>query len=150
MRCALLVVMFLAAFAACSAPSRERRVIRTDHAPAPIGPYSQAVLAGDTLYVAGQLGADPATRELVAGGIQAETRQALRNLGAVLEAAGFGFGDVVQANVYLQDLAEFTAMNEVYAEFFKAPASAPARATVGVAVPKGARVEIALIAVRQR
>jgi len=143
----LVVLLSLFALAACVAGG-ERRTIRTDRAPAPIGPYSQAVLVGDTLYVAGQIGLDPATRELVAGGIQAETRQTLRNLQAVLDAAGFTFGDVVQTNVYLADLAEFSAMNEVYGKFFRDPA--PARATVGVVVPKGARIEIALIAVRAR
>ncbi len=132
--------------AACSAP--ERRVVRTEAAPAPIGPYSQAVLAGDTLYVAGQVGLDPATGALVAGGIREETRRVLANLRAVLEAGGFGPRDVVQATVYLADLAEFPAMNEVYAGFFDA--DPPARATVQVAaLPKGARVEIALVAVRR-
>jgi 2-iminobutanoate/2-iminopropanoate deaminase len=138
--------MLLGALAACGAPAR--RTIRTERAPVPIGPYSQAVLVGDTLWAAGQIGLDPASGALVAGGIQAETRQALRNLGAVLDEAGFSFADVVMAHVYLSDLTEFAAMNEVYAEFLGA--SAPARATVGVVVPKGARVEIALTAVRTR
>jgi len=146
MRGALPAAMVLGALAACGAPAR--RTIRTARAPVPIGPYSQAVLVGDTLFAAGQIGLDPASGALVAGGIQAETRQALRNLGAVLDEAGFSFADVVMAHVYLADLAEFAAMNEVYAEFFGAPA--PARATVGVVVPKGARVEIALTAVRTR
>jgi 2-iminobutanoate/2-iminopropanoate deaminase len=122
--------------------------ISTPDAPQAIGPYSQAFRAGDTLYLAGQLGLDPATRELVAGGIQAETRRALENLKAVLAAAGFSLGEVVQAQVFLADLADFAAMNEVYATYF--PADPPARATVQVAaLPRGARVEIALVAVRK-
>ncbi len=141
------MLSMVAVLAACSA-GPPRRTIRTDAAPPPIGPYSQAVQVGDTLWVAGQIGIDPKTQALVPGGIAAETRQALRNLGAVLAAAGFAFGDVVQANVYLHDLAEFAAMNAVYAEFLGT--AAPARATVGVMVPKGARVEIALVAVRAR
>ncbi len=122
--------------------------VSTPEAPQAIGPYSQAFRAGDTLYLAGQLGLDPATRELVPGGIQAETRRALENLKAVLATAGFSLGEVVQAQVFLADLADFAAMNEVYATYF--PAEPPARATVQVAaLPRGARVEIALVAVRK-
>jgi len=136
------------ALAGCAA-NGARRTISSTNAPAPIGPYSQAVRVGETLYIAGQVGADAQSGTLVAGGIQAETRQALMNLSAVLAEAGFTLHDVVQANVYLADLAEFGAMNEVYAEFF--PEAPPARATVGVAaLPKGARVEIALVAARTR
>lgn len=140
--------LVLALLAACST-TPERRTISTDKAPGPIGPYSQAIQVGETLYAAGQIGADPSSRSLVAGGIQAETRQALKNLGAVLDRAGFSFDDVVQVTVYLADLAEFGAMNEVYETYFSA--SKPARATVGVAeLPRGARVEITLVAVRTR
>ena len=122
--------------------------VSTPEAPQAIGPYSQAFRAGDTLYLAGQLGLDPATRELVPGGIQAETRRALENLKAVLAAAGFSLREVVQAQVFLADLADFAAMNEVYATYF--PEEPPARATVQVAaLPRGARVEIALVAVRK-
>ena len=122
--------------------------VSTPEAPPAIGPYSQAFRAGDTLYLAGQLGLDPATRELVAGGIEAETRRALENLKAVLAAAGFSLREVVQAQVFLADLADFAAMNEVYATYF--PEEPPARATVQVAaLPRGARVEIALVAVRK-
>lgn len=125
------------------------RVIETDRAPPAIGPYSQGILVGNTLYLAGQLGMDPETGELVEGGIVPETRRALDNLGAVLEAAGFGFEDVVQSQVFLADLEEFGAMNEVYAGYFgDAP---PARATVEAArLPRDARVEIMLTAVRTR
>jgi 2-iminobutanoate/2-iminopropanoate deaminase len=140
--------LLLAGLAACTA-APARRTIATHKAPKPIGPYSQAVQVGSTLYLAGQIGADPSSGSLVAGGIQAETSQALANLGAVLDSAGFSFADVVQATVYLADLHEFEAMNEIYARYFSA--SKPARATVGVAeLPRGARVEIALVAVRAR
>lgn len=138
----------LALAAACtSRPTRS--AVLSSGAPAPIGPYSQAVRSGDTLYLAGQIGLDPLGPGLVAGGIQAETRRALANLAAVLHDAGFALSDVVSTTVYMVDLGEFNALNEVYAESFgTAP---PARATVGVAaLPRGARVEIAAIAVRAR
>ncbi len=130
--------------------ARPRHVtILTSEAPQPVGPYSQAVVAGDMLFAAGQIGLDPATGELVSGGIEPETGQALANLRAVLAAAGFVLADVVQVQVYLADLADYPAMNAVYAEFFgQRP---PARAAVGVAaLPRGARVEIQLVAVRAR
>jgi 2-iminobutanoate/2-iminopropanoate deaminase len=123
------------------------RVIETDGAPAAIGPYSQAILAGSTLYLAGQIGLDPDTGEMVEGGIEAETRRVMENLGAVLAAAGFGFEDVVQSQVFLADLEEFAAMNAIYGEYFRE--SPPARATVQAArIPRDARVEIMMTAVR--
>lgn len=126
-----------------------RHVIATPDAPAAIGPYSQGVQVGSTLYLAGQIALDPATGEMVAGGIEAETRQVMENLGAVLRAAGLGFEHVVQSQVFLVDLDEFAAMNGVYGEYFgEAP---PARATVQVAgLPRNARVEILLTAVGGR
>ena len=128
---------------------RAHRVVRSEAAPAPIGPYSQAVEARGTLYVAGQIGVDPRTGELADGGVEAQTRRVFASLEAVLEAAHYSPADVVQATVYLADLRDFEAMNAVYAEFFGS--TRPARATVGVsALPRGARVEIALIAVRAR
>jgi 2-iminobutanoate/2-iminopropanoate deaminase len=130
------------------APGRApaRATLRTERAPAPIGPYSQAVRAGDTLWLAGQIGSDPRTGELAGGGIEAQTRQALANVAAVLEAAGGSLGDVVQTQVFLTDLAEFASFNAVYAESF--PSAPPARATVQVsALPRGARVEIVCTAV---
>jgi len=128
--------------------SEARQVIETERAPAAIGPYSQGILVGPTLYLAGQIALDPETGEMVEGGIQAETRQVMENLGAVLEAAGFGFEDVVQSQVFLADLEEFGAMNEVYGEYFGE--EAPARATVQVArIPRDARVEIMFTAVRR-
>ncbi len=123
-----------------------REVIATPKAPAAIGPYSQAVRAGDVLYCAGQIGIDPATGKLVEG-VEAQTRQALANLAAVCEAAGFKLGDAVQTQVFLSDLADFEAMNRVYAERF--PKDPPARATAQVArLPRDARVEILLTAQR--
>ncbi len=123
-----------------------REAVSTSAAPAAIGPYSQAVRAGQFVFVSGQIALDPGTGALVAGGIAAETRQALQNVGAILAAAGTSFGHVVRSTVFLADLADFAAMNEVYAAFFATPA--PARATVQVArLPRDARVEIDVIAV---
>jgi 2-iminobutanoate/2-iminopropanoate deaminase len=129
-------------------PATPRLRISTNRAPAAIGPYSQAVLAGNTLYLAGQIALDPAGGEMVGSGdIRAETRQVMENLEAVLAAAGFGFDQVVQSQVFLVDLEDFGAMNEVYAGYFDDVP--PARATVGVAsLPRGARVEIIMTAVR--
>jgi len=123
------------------------RAIETTGAPRPIGPYSQAIAApaGGLVFTAGMVGNDPASGGLVAGGIAAETERALDNLEAVLAAAGLTFADVVKTTVYLLDLAEFPAMNAVYAR--RMGAHHPARATVGVAaLPIGARVEIAMVA----
>ena len=133
--------------AACSRGGRE--VITTaPGAPPAIGPYSQAVRVGDTLYLAGQIGIDAQTGAFVPGGIGPQTRRALENCRAVLETAGFTLTDVVQAQVFLEDIDDFAAMNEVYATFF--PQAPPARATVEVAeLPRGAKVEVMLTAVRQ-
>jgi 2-iminobutanoate/2-iminopropanoate deaminase len=129
-------------------PSPNKLVAHTDKAPQAIGPYSQAVSNGDYVYTAGQIGLDPATADLVAGGIQAETRQALTNLSHVLEASGSSLSLALKTTVYLSDMQEFGAMNSVYAEFF--PSEPPARSTVGVvSLPKGARVEIDVIAARR-
>jgi 2-iminobutanoate/2-iminopropanoate deaminase len=125
-----------------------RDVVLSPRAPAPVGPYSQAIRAGDLLFVAGQIPLDPATGALPEG-IEAQARLALRNLQAVLEAGGASLADVAKTTVFLVDLDEFAAMNAVYATFFgSAP---PARACVEVArLPKGARVEIEAIAVLAR
>ncbi len=121
-----------------------KEVISTDKAPPAIGPYSQAVRVGNLLFLAGQIGINPATGQLEEG-IEAQTRQALLNLKAVLEAAGASLENVVRVGVFLQDLKDFQAMNAVYAEFF--PKSPPARTTVQVAaLPRGALVEIDAIA----
>jgi len=122
--------------------------VKTDKAPAAIGPYSQAVVVDPWIYCSGQIAIDPASGELVGGGVAAETEQALRNLAAVLEAAGSGLDQVVKTTVYLADMAEFAEMNEVYARFF--PRQPPARAAIqAAALPKGVRVEIDCVATRR-
>lgn len=122
-----------------------RQAIHSAAAPAAIGPYSQAVRSGELVFTAGQTPIDPATGQLVAGGVAHQTRQVFENLRAVLIAAGLDLGHVVKANVYLVDMADFPAMNEVYGTMFEAPY--PARTTVAVAaLPLGARVEIELVA----
>jgi len=118
-----------------------KSAITSNGAPQAIGPYSQAVRTGQWLFCSGQIGLDPATGELVPGGVVAEAGRVLENLRAVLTAAGGALDDVVRTTIYLVDLADFGRVNEVYARFFRAPF--PARATVGVAaLPRGARVEI--------
>jgi 2-iminobutanoate/2-iminopropanoate deaminase len=117
----------------------------TDQAPAAIGPYAQAVTAGGFLFTSGQIPLDPATGEIVSGGFEAQARQVLANLRAVLTSAGCGFSDVVKATVYVADLADFPKLNTLYAEAMAS--HRPARSTVQVAaLPKGALVEIDLIA----
>ena len=125
-----------------------RRAVKTDRAPAAVGPYSQAVLAGETLYVSGQIALDPATGGAVGSTAAQQTRGVLENLRAIVEAAGMSLADVVKVTVYLVDLREFGAVNEVYAGFF--PGDPPARATVEVsALPKGMLVEMDAVAVRR-
>jgi len=120
--------------------------IATPDAPRAIGPYSQAVRAGDLVFLSGQIGLDPATGNLVAGGVEAETEQVLRNLAAGLAAAGLTFANVVRTTIYLTDLGNFARVNEIYGRFVTEPY--PARATVGVAaLPRGAAVEIDAVAV---
>jgi 2-iminobutanoate/2-iminopropanoate deaminase len=118
-----------------------RIAISTAQAPAAIGPYSQAIRADGFLFCSGQLGLDPATGDFVAGDVEAQAEQALQNLGAVLEAAGLTFGDVVKTTIFLADMGDFAAVNGVYGRFVTDPP--PARSTVAVAaLPKGGRVEI--------
>jgi 2-iminobutanoate/2-iminopropanoate deaminase len=126
-----------------------RSAVATTNAPAAIGPYSQAIRIGNVLYTSGQVALDPATGELVAGGIEAQTTRVLENLKAVLTAAGLDFAHVVKTTVFLKDMADFTAMNTLYAKSFAPEGTvAPARSTVQVAaLPKGALVEIECIAV---
>lgn len=126
----------------------KKQVIVTDKAPKAIGPYSAGIRNGNFVYTAGQIGLIPDTGEVVAGGIEAETRQALLNLQAVLEAGGATLADVVKTTVFLKDMGEFGAMNGVYAEFFKE--NPPARSAVQVAaLPKGVAVEIEAVAILQ-
>ena len=123
------------------------KAIATPNAPAAIGPYSQGIAAGNTAYISGQLPIDPATGEFAGADIASQTRQSLTNLKAILEANGMAMSDVVKTTVLLADIAEFAAMNAVYAEFFAQPD--PARAAYQVAnLPKGAKVEIEAIAVK--
>ena len=124
-----------------------KRRLATDGAPAAIGPYSQAIDTESTVYCSGQIGVDPTTGSLVAGGVARQTERALRNLGAVLEAAGLGYADVVKTTCFLADIGDFAAFNEVYGRYFPDPP--PARSTFAVAaLPKGGLVEIEAIAVR--
>ena len=122
------------------------QAIHTDNAPAAIGPYSQAVKAGNTIYVSGQLPVDPATGEFAGDSIAEQTKQSLTNIKNILEKAGAGMENVVKTTVLLSDINDFAAMNEVYATFFKEPF--PTRAAFQVAaIPKGAKVEIEAVAV---
>ena len=122
-----------------------RQAISTSHAPAAIGPYSQAIRSGNLLFLSGQIPLDPATGALVPGGIEEQTRQVFTNIGAILEAAGLSFDAVVSATVYVMDMNDFAKVNEIYATYFSSPA--PARATVQVArLPRDSRVEIQVIA----
>jgi 2-iminobutanoate/2-iminopropanoate deaminase len=124
-----------------------RQAVFSASAPQPIGPYSAALEAGPLLFISGQVPIDPATGELVGGDIRAQTRRVLANVGALLEAAGLAFGHVVRTTVFLADMGDFAAMNEVYAEHFTPPY--PARSTVQAArLPRDARIEIDVIAVR--
>jgi 2-iminobutanoate/2-iminopropanoate deaminase len=123
-----------------------RKAIVTSEAPAAVGPYSQAVAAGHTLYCAGQIPLDPVSGEMVAGGVPEQTERVLENIAGVLRANGMDFSHVVKATVFMTDLAQFGEMNAVYAKYFHSPY--PARSTVQVvALPKGAQVEIEVIAV---
>ena len=122
-----------------------KKIVSTEKAPKAIGPYSQAIRTENLLFTAGQVGLDPATMEMVEGGIEAQTRQVLTNLKHVLETADSGMNFVVKTTVFLQEMSDFAKMNAMYAEFF--PENPPARSTVQVAgLPKGALVEIECIA----
>jgi 2-iminobutanoate/2-iminopropanoate deaminase len=133
---------------ACGGVKRSKimkKQVQTDKAPKAIGPYSQAIIANGFVFCSGQIPIDPATGELNTGAIEDQTRQVLKNVGAVLEAAGSSYDDVVKTTVFLNDMNDFAKMNVVYAEFFKAPN--PARAAVQVArLPRDVKVEIEAIA----
>lgn len=125
-----------------------KKIINTSKAPAPIGPYNQAVLIKDTLYISGQIPIDPTTGELVEGDIKAETRQSMENLKAILAEAGMTFGHVIKSSIFIKDMNQFAQINEVYGTYFDAD-TAPARETVEVAnLPKFVNVEISMIAVK--
>lgn len=123
----------------------EKRAVKTENAPAAIGPYEQAIRVGEFLYTSGQIAIDPVTGEMAPGGIEEETERVLKNLEAILSADGLTFGSVVKTTVYLADMADFARMNRVYEKFFSA--NKPARSCVqAAALPKGAIVEIDVIA----
>jgi len=141
----LLSILFLTGCGETETASQDRHSLSTEAAPEAIGPYSQAIQVGRTIYCSGQIGIHPETDSLVAGGIKAETRQVLDNLAAVLQAGGASLDDVVQAQVFLADLDDYQAMNEVYGTYFET--APPARAAVEAArLPAGARVEIMVTA----
>ena len=125
-----------------------KKIISTTNAPAPIGPYNQAVFAGDTLFVSGQIPLDPKTGELVSGDIAAETKMVMQNLEAILTEAGLTFENVVKSSIFLSDMNSFAQVNEVYGTFYTEE-TAPARETVEVAnLPKFVNVEISVIAIK--
>lgn len=125
-----------------------KKIVSTSKAPDPIGPYNQAVLIKDTLYISGQIALDPATGELVKGDVKTETKQSLENLKAILEAADMTFENVVKTSIFIKDMNQFSLINEVYGTYFD-PETAPARETVEVAnLPKFVNVEISMIAVK--
>ncbi len=124
----------------------EKKIIKTDNAPAPIGPYNQAVQAGNMLFISGQIALDPKTGELLQGDIHTETKLVMENLKAILTAAGTDFSQVIKSTIFLMDMGQFAQVNEVYGSYFD-NATAPARETVQVSgLPKGVKVEISVIA----
>lgn len=124
-----------------------KKIINTESAPKAIGPYSQAVEANGTLYISGQVPIDPATAKVIDGGIVEQTEQVMKNIGAILQAAGYSYKDVVKSTCLLSDMANFQAMNEVYGKYY--PENSPARAAYGVVkLPLGVLVEIETIAVK--
>ena len=126
----------------------ERRAVRTGAAPAPIGPYEQAVIAGQFVFLSGQIGFDPSTGKMVPGGVSEQTTRALENVKAVLEAAGSSLSNVVRVGVYLADMSDFGAMNEIYSKYFGD--AKPARSAIAVKdLPAGALVEMDAVALIQ-
>lgn len=124
-----------------------KRIIHTEKAPAAVGPYSQAIEAGGTLYVSGQVPLEPETGNIVMGGIREQTEQVMRNIGAILEEAGYGFEHVIKSTCLLSDMANFKAMNEIYAKYY--PKDQPARAAFAVKeLPLGVLIEIESIAIK--
>ena len=125
-----------------------KQIIFTQKAPNPIGPYSQAILVGNTLYTSGQIAIDPNTNHLIIHSVAEEAKQVMKNLEAVLEAAGMAFDDVIKSTIFLTDMDDFAKVNEIYGSYFNEH-NAPARETVEVAgLPKGVNVEISMIAVK--
>ncbi|WP_243630191.1 RidA family protein [Taibaiella soli] len=127
--------------------SMEKKIIRTDNAPAPIGPYNQAVQFGNMLFVSGQIALDAVSGELIQGDIQTETKKVMENLKAILTEAGMDFSNVLKSTIFLMDMGQFAQVNEVYGSYFGE--DAPARETVQVAgLPKGVKVEISVVAAK--
>lgn len=125
-----------------------KKIIFTDKAPAPIGPYNQAVLVGNTLYTSGQIAINPVNNELVLIDIETETKQVMENMKAVLEAAGMTFEDVIKSSIFISDMNDFAKINSIYGSYFDEK-NAPARETVQVAcLPKNVNVEISMIAIK--
>ena len=126
-----------------------RKAVFSEHAPTPVGPYSQAIMADDVLFVSGQLGIDPVSGKLAGGGVKAEAIRCLENVKAILSSAGLEMKDIVKVTVFVTDISRFKEVNEAYAPFFHDPV--PARSTVGVlALPLGAKVEIEVVAVKSK
>jgi 2-iminobutanoate/2-iminopropanoate deaminase len=124
-----------------------KEIVYSEKAPKPIGPYSQAVWVGNLIFLSGQIGIDPNTGELVAGGVLAETRQVMNNIGAILAKINLSFDNIIKTTIFLTNLADFAQVNQIYAEYFKQ--DFPARSTIEVkALPKGAKIEIEVIAQR--
>jgi 2-iminobutanoate/2-iminopropanoate deaminase len=156
-----LILLIFAFAVACSAPKTEeiadnsniaettsRQIVKTEKAPLPIGPYNQGIVAGNTLYTAGQIAIDPTNNEMVTANVEVEAVQVLENLKAVIEASEFNMDQVVKTTIYLTDLNDFATVNNIYGSYFK-EGNAPARVTVQVAsLPKNARMEISMIAVK--
>lgn len=140
----LLLILSLTLLCGCST----KKIVSTDKAPAAIGPYSQAVIVGDTVYCSGQIAIDPATNEFIGGDIVAQTKQVFSNIKGLLEAAGSSLNKVVKVNVFLADINDFTTVNEIYATYFE-EGSYPARSAMEVAnLPKGALIEIEVTAIK--
>lgn len=145
-RYSLIAVILITSALAVGAQSPVKKAIATDEAPKAIGPYSQAIVANGFVFAAGQIGSDPKTGTLVEGGIEAETEQVLKNIEAVLKAAGSSMKDVVKATVFLADMNDFAKMNAIYGKWMGEPY--PARSTVQVArLPRDARIEIEVVAI---
>lgn len=125
-----------------------KTIINTDNAPAPLGPYNQAVLTADTLYISGQIAINPETNQLITSGVEDEARQVMKNLDAVLKAASMTFENVVKSSIFLNNMADFAKINVIYGSYFDEK-TAPARETVAVdTLPKNVNIEISMIAVR--
>ena len=144
----ILIVAIASLLVGCQQPALERQIISTDKAPAAIGPYSQAILIDNTLYLAGQIPINPDSGKMVSGGIEPQTRQVMNNIQQVLNAAGFKFDDVVQVQIFLTDLNHYAVVNKIYATYFRE--EPPARAVVEVKrLPKDSLIEILVIAKKE-